>query len=121
MTLRLYAIVCSDLDMSRGKLAAQAGHAFLGAGLECQKSDPQRMKQYLEDFPGTKIVLDASLPDILDIWNKAQKKGIPCSLTIDSGHVMLPHFTGKPIITALGLGPLTKKEAEFIKHLPLVK
>lgn len=121
MTQRLYAIVCKDLEMPTGKLAAQAGHAFLGAGLECQKKDPERMKKYLADYPGTKIVLEATLPEILDLWTKAQKKDIPCSLIVDSGHILLPHFTGKPIITALGIGPLTKKEAEFLKHLQLVK
>lgn len=121
MTYRLYAIACKDLDMPKGKLSAQTGHAFLGAGLECQEQDPERMKKYLADFPGTKIVLEASLPEMIEIWQKAQKKGIPSSLIIDSGHVMPPYFHGQPIITALGLGPLTKREAEFIKHLPLVK
>jgi peptidyl-tRNA hydrolase len=121
MTLRLYAIVCKDLNMSKGKMAAQAGHAFLGAGLECNKSDPARMKTYLADFPGTKIVLEASLTEILDLWSKAQKKEFSCSLTIDSGHIMLPYFNGQEIVTALGIGPLNKRESDFLKHLPLVK
>ena len=121
MTLRLYEIVCKDLNIPSGKLSPQAGHAFVGAALECPKIDSKRLKEYLANFPGTKIVLEASLPELLELWIKSQKKNIPCSLIVDSGHVMPPYFHGQPIITALGLGPLTKREATFIRHLELVK
>lgn len=32
-TLRLYAIIRGDLEMTNGKATAQAGHAYLGAFL----------------------------------------------------------------------------------------
>lgn len=39
-TLRMYAIIRADLNMSSGKLAAQCGHAFLNAYLQCLEKDP---------------------------------------------------------------------------------
>jgi peptidyl-tRNA hydrolase len=36
--LRLYAIVRGDLNMNAGKIASQAGHAYLGAFLKAQST-----------------------------------------------------------------------------------
>jgi len=52
----LYAIIRGDLEMPVGKLAAQAGHAFLEAYL---KSDPVVAHAYREHGIGTKITLQA--------------------------------------------------------------
>jgi peptidyl-tRNA hydrolase len=52
---------------------------------------------------------------------EAQQAGIPCSLITDSGHVMLPHFDGSPVVTAVGIGPCTRQQANhFLKHFKLL-
>jgi peptidyl-tRNA hydrolase len=72
--------------MAPGKIASQAGHAFLGAFLRCQDSDRAQAE--------------------------AQIAGIPCSLITDSG---CPNFfNGQPIITALGLGPANENQIKHI-------
>lgn len=44
---------------------------------------------------------------------------LPYSLIIDSGHILPPFFDGNPIITALGVGPLTKEESKILRKLKL--
>ena len=106
-------MVRTDLGMSAGKIASQAGHAYLGAFLKCQESNPQILAEYLADFPGTKVCLRSkNLDSLLRAQAEAESSGISCSLITDSG--CPDFFEGKPIITAIGLGPA--KEIQ-IKHI----
>lgn len=98
--------------MPPGKAASQAGHAFLDSFL---KASPDITNAYHSDGCGTKVVLLA--PDevtLRQIHLKAQDLGIPCALITDSGHVMPPHFDGSPVVTALGLGPITREIANCL-------
>jgi PTH2 family peptidyl-tRNA hydrolase len=74
-------------------------------------------------FLGTQIILQAKDENALLQAHKAAKEaGLISSLIIDEGHILLPHFTGQPIVTALGIGPCTKEEANSItKRFQLVK
>lgn len=97
--------------MPPGKLASQAGHAFLEAFLTAQKAIPATAALYAADPPGTKVVLRAkSLFDMERAALELNQLGIPHALITDSGHVLPPHFTGSPVITALGFGPATREE-----------
>ena len=97
--------------MPPGKLASQAGHAFLEAFLTAQKASPATAALYAADPPGTKVVLRARhLYDIERVRHECARLGIPHALITDSGHVLPPHFTGAPIVTALGFGPATRDE-----------
>lgn len=115
-TLRLYAILRGDLGMSAGKFAAQAGHAYLDAYLAAVTTDPERAAEYRAPGHGTKIALLApSLERLLAAHAAAVTGGLPCALITDAGHVMPgTPFTGDPIITGLGLGPLRRREAHAI-------
>lgn len=115
-TLRMYAIVRPELEMSTGKCSAQCGHAFIGTHIDCQLRDPERIQQYDN---GTKVVLQAPLHKILSIYEHCQLTNISSYLVEDSGHIC-KHFDGLPIITALGVGPLTRAEAQFLSSLPCV-
>ena len=99
--------------MSAGKIASQAGHAYLGSYLHCQQSNPEILAEYLKDFPGTKVCLQSDgLDSLLRVKAEAIASGIPCSLITDSG--CSNFFDGKPIITAIGLGTARSNQ---IKHI----
>lgn len=105
--------------MPPGKLAAQAGHAFLDSFLQ---STPDLQNAYRAPGHGTKVTLTSTgLEDLL--WAECQCRldSIPCVLITDSGHVLPPHFTGDPIITAMGFGPARRDEVRHItKRFALV-
>jgi peptidyl-tRNA hydrolase len=99
--------------MTPGKIASQAGHAYLGAFLKCQELNPLLLAEYLNNFPGTKVCLNGkNLDALLRVQGEASAANIPYSLITDSG---CPNFfNGQPIITAIGLGPANTNQ---IKHI----
>ena len=121
--LNLYAIYRADLEMPPGKLAAQCGHAYVNAHDEAKRLRPELTQSYKGTGNGTKICMYAkNLGQLLRAYREAQAAGLPCSLIIDRGHVLPPHFDGQPIITALGIGPAYRDEAEHItKRLTLIR
>src|SRR6266404_3500272 len=100
--------------MTPGKMAAQAGHAFLGALLQC--TEESRLAAYHKDFPqspGTKVCLQArNLDQLLRAEHEAQSAGLSIFRVVDSGCENF--FGGQPVITALGIGPATKEEIHRI-------
>jgi peptidyl-tRNA hydrolase len=102
--------------MTTGKLASQACHAAKNVAIIAQQSEPDLLRTYQGlDFIGTQIILKAkNEAAILKAYEAAKDAGIICSLIVDQHHVMLPHFDGNPIITALGIGPCTREQANHI-------
>jgi peptidyl-tRNA hydrolase, PTH2 family len=97
----MYALVRSDLGMTSGKAAAQAGHAFVASFI---KSDPDAQRAFTSDAGWTKVVLAA--PDESTLWQayrRADCAGIPAHLWIEDG-----------VPVALGIGPLELARARPI-------
>jgi PTH2 family peptidyl-tRNA hydrolase len=109
--------------MPPGKLASQAGHAFLNSYLDALAKRPEIAQFYQRDGLGTKVTLKADNENkLMQAYIACKEAGIPCSLIIDQHHILLPHFTGEPIITALGIGPARKSEINHItKRFSLCK
>ena len=100
--------------MDVGKIASQAGHAYLGAFLQCK--DSVTINKYHADFPaspGTKICLRVnSLDQLLMAEQQAEEAGLPFFKVVDSG--CKNFFNGEPTVTALGIGPATKAQIHHI-------
>jgi len=111
--LNMYAIYRADLEMPPGKLSAQTGHAFTLAYEAAQAKYPALCAQYKGTGNGTKIAMYAkNLGQLLRAYREMLELSIPCALIIDRGHVLAPNFDGKPIITALGIGPTYRDAIE---------
>ncbi|TEU09027.1 peptidyl-tRNA hydrolase [Candidatus Bathyarchaeota archaeon] len=90
-----------DLDMSTGKLIAQAAHAAVGAS-ELGKKENHKAWRRWRDEGAKKVALEAeSLEEIEELAGKANKLDIVNILIQDAGHTEVPPGT----VTALGLGP----------------
>jgi peptidyl-tRNA hydrolase, PTH2 family len=100
--------------MSVGKIASQAGHAYLGAYL--QNKDSEVLKAYHSEFPsspGTKVCLKVqNLNQLLKAEEQAKEAGLPFFRVVDSG--CSNFYNGDPTITALGIGPVTKAQINHI-------
>jgi peptidyl-tRNA hydrolase len=121
--LNMYAIFREDLDMTAGKLAAQAGHAFEMTYAKALIERPEITNQYKGHGNGTKICMYAkNLGQLERAYRDCLAAGIPAFLIIDSRHIMPPHFDGKPIFTCLGIGPAYKDEIMHItKRYTMIK
>jgi len=91
-------VLRTDLDMSCGKLCAQAAHASIEAYINAP--EPDRTIWFKEGQK--KVILKASNEQTLhDVKTKAESMGIPVSLIIDMGFTEISPNT----ITAVGIGP----------------
>lgn len=102
--------------MTPGRLAAQACHAAKNCALLAQQQDPELLTLYQgPDFIGTQIILKAKNEHALRrAYEEAQAVGLISSLIIDRGNIYPGFSDGEPIVTALGIGPCTKEQANFI-------
>ena len=113
--IKMYAIYRRDLEMTPGKLAAQAGHAYLNAWDKAQIQSPELAQQY----KGTKVLMNAkNVGQLSRAYRDALVAGFPCQLVIDREQVMTPHFDGSPKIAAVGIGPVYADDALQIERQP---
>ena len=107
----------SDLRLSEGKVAAQAGHAAVSAAEEARK----RRKLWWEAWIGEgqrKIAVKVkSEKELLELEKQAKEFALPSALIIDKGLTEIPPGT----ITCLGIGPAPAEKIDKITGtLPLL-
>jgi PTH2 family peptidyl-tRNA hydrolase len=103
-------VVRADLQMGKGKLAAQSSHASLSAYKKVSKTNPEIARAW-EDEGQKKVVLKVnSESELLEFFNKAKAKGIPCELIRDAGHTQLEPGT----LTCLSAGPWKESELDAV-------
>ena len=103
-------VVRSDLEMSQGKIAAQAGHAAVSAAEEARKLHPNWWKAWLKEGQCKITVKVGSEKELLKLEKKAKKFRLPCALISDRGLTELPPDT----ITCLGIGPAPSDKVDII-------
>ena len=114
--LYIYAIVDKSLKMTAGKLSAQTGHAFEASMTQSAISHPLRYQSYRDSVGGSKVSLEGkNSRALLRAYDLARAANLPCTVVVDRDHV-IPEtvFDGKPIITAISIGPVTKSESRYI-------
>ena len=114
MDLKQVIIIDESLEMSKGKLAAQASHASLNA---YKKAEEEIQKKW--DSRGSKkIILEKGNQNFQDLIIEAERLNIPHYKVNDAGHTELNPGT----TTALGLGPAKSDKIDKItSELKLVK
>ena len=108
-------VIRADLNMGRGKIAAQACHGSLGA---YKKADDRTLKKW-ESEGEKKVVLKVQdLEELFVIYELAKATNMPIYLVYDAGHTEVPRST----ITCLGIGPDEDEKIDKItKDLKLLK
>ncbi len=100
-------IIRSDLQMGKGKIAAQASHACLQAYL---KSDEETRDEW-EAQGSKKITLKVnSEKELTEVFNNAKKRKLPAALIRDAGHTQVIPGT----LTAVAIGPADEDEIDVI-------
>lgn len=92
---------------NRGKMVAQAGHAYLHAYLDALERFKHTTDEYIGG-PATKIGLlvdtDEQLESIFELQNGCGKTQV-----VDSGKTV---FKGVPTLTCIGIGPIDRDSVD---------
>jgi len=103
-------VMRTDLKMSKGKIAAQAGHAAVSAAEEARKNFSDWWKAWIEEGQCKIAVRAKSEQELLELQKKAKELKLPSALVIDRGLTELPPET----ITCLGIGPAPSSQIDEI-------
>ncbi len=100
-------IIRNDLQMGKGKIAAQASHASLQAYL---KTDEETRDEWeTEGMKKIALKVDGE-KELIQAFNAAKKRKIRAALIHDAGHTQVEPGT----VTAVAIGPADEDEIDVI-------
>lgn len=100
-------IVRADLNLSKGKLAAQVAHAAVSAADWAPKKDREK---WMEQGQKKVVLKVPTLRDLYELREDARREGLPVALITDAGHTELPPGT----VTTLGIGPAEEERIDKV-------
>jgi len=107
----------SDLKLSKGKLAAQAGHAAVSAAEEARKHHKDSWKAWIDEGQCKIAVKVKSEKELLELERQAKELALPNALIVDRGLTEIPPGT----VTCLGIGPAPAEKVDRLTGgLPLL-
>ncbi|MCW4007984.1 MAG: peptidyl-tRNA hydrolase Pth2 [Candidatus Bathyarchaeota archaeon] len=107
----------SDLKLSKGKIAAQAGHAAVSAAQEAHKRHREWWEAWLFEGQRKVAVKVKDEQELMVLKKQAEDLDLPHALIVDSGLTEIPPGT----ITCLGIGPAPAEKIDRLTgKLPLL-
>ncbi len=102
-------VIRTDLDMGKGKIASQVGHACVLGAFNVKKSHP---KWFSEWWTGQeKVVVKVSgLRELQHIKSHATDLGLPWSEVTDAGHTQIAPGT----TTCISIGPAPEDDIDRV-------
>lgn len=88
----------TDLHLGKGKLAAQVAHASVESFLKTPEKD---RKKWLDENQKKVVLKVENEENLLKIYEKAKRAGLPSVLICDAGLTQIPPGTK----TTVGIGP----------------
>jgi PTH2 family peptidyl-tRNA hydrolase len=107
----------SNLRLSKGKTAAQAGHAAVTAAEEARRHHKEWFDGWSREGQCKIAVKVKNEEELLELEEKAGQMGLPYALIVDRGLTEIPAGT----VTCLGIGPAPADKVDKItRYLPLL-
>jgi len=91
----------ADLKLSKGKLAAQAGHAAVSAAEEARKRHRTWWEAWLFEGQRKIAIKVKNENELTELESQAKDMDLPNALIVDRGLTEIPEGT----VTCLGIGP----------------
>ncbi|MHC1581138.1 peptidyl-tRNA hydrolase Pth2 [Methanopyrus sp.] len=117
MAYKQVIVVRGDLDLSRGKLAAQVAHAAVGALLRARELGAP-VDEWLEEGQKKVVVRCEDERELMERYERARELGLPAFLVRDAGLTELEPGT----VTCVGIGPEREERVDRVTgDLPLLR
>ncbi|MHB8633057.1 MAG: peptidyl-tRNA hydrolase Pth2 [Thermoplasmatota archaeon] len=101
MGWKMVFVVRKDLELGKGKVAAQVAHAAVECTLKAQKKAQEALEGWLQSGALKAVLKVATEADLYPLQRAAQGAGLCTALIHDAGHTQVPANT----VTVLGIGP----------------
>lgn len=98
---KMVILVRNDLKMTKGKIAAQVGHAAVNCALSCKKKDPKRFDNWMTCGQAKVVLRVDSERELYDFKAIADTQGLVNSIISDAGRTQIAPGS----VTCLGIGP----------------
>src|SRR4030042_3385562 len=106
-----------DLQMSKGKIAAQAGHAAVSAAQDAYVHHKKWWEAWFFEGQRKIAVKVQNEKELSELEEQAKDLGLPNALIIDRGLTQIPEGT----VTCLGIGPAPAETIDRLTgKLPLL-
>ena len=100
---KMTVLMRDDLKMSKGKIAAQAGHAAVNCALSIKKKDPDAFEKWTCSGQPIIVLKISSERELFEFKAVADAQSLNNSVVCDAGRTQIEPGT----ITCLGIGPAT--------------
>jgi PTH2 family peptidyl-tRNA hydrolase len=100
----------SDLKLSKGKIAAQAGHAAVSAAEEARRRNREWWNAWFNEGQCKIAVKVKNEKELLELEKQAYEMDLPNALIVDRGLTEIPPNT----TTCLGIGPAPAHKVDRI-------
>ena len=109
MAIKQVIVVRTDLDMGKGKIASQVGHACVLGAEHVRRSDPEWFSEWW--VGQEKVVLKvANLKELEQVKQDAIELNVPWSEVTDAGHTQIAPGT----TTCISIGPAPEESIDKI-------
>ena len=99
--VKMIIAVRKDVDLGKGKMAAQVAHAAVTCALKSEKEDKKTFKEWVRTGQKKIVVKIENLETLYRLKDMAERAGVVTSLITDAGLTQIAPGT----VTCLGLGP----------------
>lgn len=118
MKYKMIIVLREDLELSCGKIAAQASHAAVDCAFQAKKANSKWFKKWQSEGGKKVVVRVKNLDELLSLEKQAKSLKLPTCLIKDAGLTEVPPNT----ITCLGIGPAPNELIDPVTgKLPLLK
>lgn len=107
---KMVILVRNDLKMTKGKIAAQVGHASVNCALCCKKNDPKTFDKWSLSGQAKVVLRVDSERELFDFKATAEAQGLINSVICDAGKTQIAPGS----YTCLGIGPADSSSLDKI-------
>lgn len=107
---KLVVLVRTDLDMGKGKIAAQVGHASVECALRAEKKDKKAFDQWMLGGQKKVVLKVANRDEMVRYMSEAKSRGLYACMITDAGRTEVEPGTN----TCVGIGPAPGSEIDRV-------
>ncbi|MBU0586175.1 peptidyl-tRNA hydrolase Pth2 [Candidatus Micrarchaeota archaeon] len=108
--LKQAIVVRTDLEMGKGKTAAQCAHASISAYLKTERTDPESAEKWIEEGMKKVVLKVTGEKELFQYFQQAKDAGLPVEIIRDAGLTQIKSGSA----TCFAIGPADEKEIDNI-------